>query len=92
MLKKLAVASATVAAAAGLGLATPAYANGPVDIACVYQDIGKSYSGYSSGGLVYLIGGLGLHDILSHRDTNVDCDVDKQINNNTHIDSHKGRH
>lgn len=90
MLKKLVVASATVAAAAGLGLATPAYANGPADVACVISGTGNTHHHTASG-----LGGraLGLYDVLSHRHVDVDCDVDKQINNNHHVDSHKaGRH
>ena len=57
MLKKLVVASATVAAAAGLGLATPAYANGPVDVACV-SPTSASRTTYSSSGLAFLGGSV----------------------------------
>lgn len=92
MLKKLVVASATVAAAAGMGLATPAYANGPADVACIFNDVGKTANSTSSG--IAVIGNISIADLLSNRDFNVDCDVDKQINNNQHVDSHQtyGRH
>ncbi|GGM94435.1 hypothetical protein GCM10010106_48790 [Thermopolyspora flexuosa] len=87
MLKKLVVASATVAAAAGLGLATPAYANGPADVACVLTNTGNTHHHTANG--LGILGALGLYDLLSNRNVDVNCDVDKQINNNHHVDSHK---
>jgi hypothetical protein len=93
MLKKLVVASATVAAAAGMGLlATPAHANGPADVACVFNDLGKTANTTSSG--IAVIGNISIADLLSNRDFYNNCDVDKQINNNHHVDSHQtyGRH
>jgi len=91
MLKKLVVASATVAAA-GMGLATPAYANGPADVACIFNDVAKTANSTSSG--IAVIGNISIADLLSNRDSYIDCDVDKQINNNQHVDSHQtyGRH
>ena len=91
MLKKFAAFTA-VAAAAGMGLASPAHANEPKDLAknvdCVIVDTGNT-SNRSESALGLLIGSLGLSDLLSHRNVNVDCHVTHQINNNQHTDSHE---
>ncbi|MFO7253466.1 MAG: hypothetical protein DIU60_022205 [Actinomycetes bacterium] len=93
MLKKFAVFTAA-AAVAGVGLASPAQAQEDPkdkvkDVHCVIADIGGGEYKHESGGLVYLLGSLGLYDLLSHRDIHVDCHVTQQINNNTHQDSHE---